>query len=338
MSDADTFGPEYIEREVRPIRRGQVCERCRALKPISAFWQKRYYDTGGDPLQPKVQTWASCQDCVRAAGLAKKPPPPPREMRHRDITRALDEGRIREIEAQVLRERADARVSQEISRAARATHRKLWAAPFKHAMAAVSAEKHRIAMARQYESRRAATPEPELTVFLSAYAATLDVLMVELRTGALDETARADRWWARRMREAKSEHWMTNTVNARPRGRPPTRTPPKIRWARVCLPESVWADYLPEGELAYLRSLFDAIPLHTRARRMRKVPLLLDPERERPLHDYVTTTPRERGDREDAQHAQDAADRFAAARAELREARQERPVSGAAGAAGLPEL
>lgn len=334
MSDADTFGPEYIEREVRPVRRGMVCARCGVLKPVSAFWQTRYYDTGGEQLQPKVQTWSSCQDCVRAAGLEKKPPPQPRDMRHRDITRALDEGRIREIEAQVLRERADARVSQEISRAARAAHRKLWAAPFRHAMAAVSTEKHRVSMAQQY-ARRADAPEPELNTFLSAYHTMLGQLMQELRTGALDETARADRWWAQRLRNAKSEHWQTNTLNARPRGRPPTKKAPAIRWARICLPESVWADYLPEGELAYLRTLLDAIPLRTRAQRMRKLPLLLDPERVHPLHDYAGST---NSARADAQEAQDAADRFAAARAELRAARQERPVSGAESAAGLPEL
>ena len=318
----------FHEEDVVPVRYGRVCTSCQRLLPVKAFEHVRYRtkakpglaNPDGTKLK-QVQEWRECTDCTRAAGRERKTPPP-HKMRHADIRQALDEGRLHEHRAYGpggLLERADQRVRQEQQRAMRAYQRKLWADPFRHAINHVATELVRIHAWLQYLGRQP-YPVPQqhtaMVIFGEAYRSALQELRECLRQGASDETARADRWWVKYLSARTSEHYMTNTRVERPRGRPPAKQPPAIRWASVCLPDSRWADYLPAGELDYLHRLYADIDLVARARRMRVVPLLLDPTRQHPLADYVPPHLRKLGEQE-ARAAAWLQDRQDAARAEL---------------------
>ncbi len=295
MSEDHTFH----EADVVPVRWGRVCVRCCRLLPIKAFEHVRYRanpkpelaNDDGTKLR-QVQEWKECCDCTKAGKRERKEPPPSR-MRRADLTRAVDEGRISPHRAYApagLQDKVIARERVVISRAARAHHRKMWQAPYKHALSTLNKELARLRSLQQYLDKAPYPDEQQhaaMLTFLSVYRHLIGLARHQLAQSSIDDTARADRAWVVKLREAKSEHWQTNTTNERPVGRPPKTLPPAIRWASVCLPESRWSDYLPEGELETLRRLYGAIGLTTRARRMRVVPLLLDPERQHPLADPV---------------------------------------------------
>jgi len=330
----------FHEADVVPVKYGRVCTTCHRLLPVKAFEHVRYRSNpkpglandDGTKLR-QVQEWKECLDCTTAGKRERKEPPPSR-MRRADLTRAVDEGRISPYRAYApagLQEKVVARERTLISRAARAHHKKMWAAPYKHALASLNHELARLRSVQQYLDKKPYPDEQQnaaLLTFLSIYRSVIGIARVALEWGMRDETARADRAWVVKLREARSEHWQTNTTNERPVGRPPKTLPPAIRWASVCLPESRWADYLPEGELASLQTLYNALELRTRARRMRVVPLLLDPDRQYPLADplrpYVHPYARAAAARgSDAQQAHEDAtawlrDRHAAMGAQLR--------------------
>lgn len=287
----------YVEEDIVPVRYGRVCTSCQRLLPVKAFEHVRYRtkvkpalaNPDGTKLR-QVQEWKECLDCTKAAGRERKEPPPSR-MRRADLTRAVDEGRISTYRAYApagLLEKVEARERDIISRSARAHHRKMWQAPYKHAIATLNHELTRLRSVQQYADK---VPYPDerqhaaLLSFLSTYRSVLVMARSQLERAAIDETARTDRAWVVKLREAKSEHYLTNPRSTKPVGRPPKTMPPAVRWASVCLPESRWADYVPAGEMDLLRTLYAAVDLRTRARRMRVVPLLLDPERKHPLAD-----------------------------------------------------
>lgn len=344
MSETHTFNDvgDAVEADVVPVKYGRVCTRCHRLLPVKAFEHVRYRNNpkpglanpDGTKLR-QVQEWKECLDCTTAGKRERKEPPPSR-MRRADLTRAVDEGRISPHRAYApagLQEKVIARERTLISRAARAHHRKMWQAPYKHALATLNKELTRLRSVQQYADK---VPYPDeqqhaaVLTFMSIYRSVLGMARYRLEQASRDETARADKAWVVKLREARSEHWQTHTTNERPVGRPPKALPPAIRWATVCLPESRWADYLPEGELDALRALYNALDLRTKARRMRVVPLLLDPERQHPLADPVRPylhPYQRRHNEQDAAAAAWLADRQASMAAHLRESGAARPTS-----------
>lgn len=279
---------DYVDIEILPVKYGKVCASCARLLKLSKFEHAITPERAralGFTAQHKVrQDWRECRECTKARGAAPKPP---HKLTRAEIIRETDKGRLpeRKLHQHIQAAEHRARVAQAFGSGER--HSREWAKPFEHARDLVTAEMHRVRMLRQYNDR----PDkyaPSVVTFCDAYLLTLEALRGHLFVAKRHEQGRMHRRNIKYQAQRKSEHYLTNPNAMRPRGRKPTKILPAPAWGTVCLPESRWRDYLPEGELERLRLLHEDVPLRLRAQRMRVIPLLLDPEREHPLMDFTT--------------------------------------------------
>lgn len=279
---------DYVDVEILPVRYGKVCCACQRLLPLKKFEHKitpkRARDLGYKAEHTVRQEWKECVECTKDRGVAPKPPS---KLTREEIIRETDKGRLPERMLKANIKAAMARASVAKSFAVGERHSRDWAKPFQHALAQVTAEMHRVRMLRQY-NERPATSEPDIVSFCDHYLTVLYALRGHLRVVKRSEVGRADRARINYLAQRKSEHYQTNTRSSKPRGRPPRKVDNLPAWENVCLPDSVWAHYMPPGTIDYLREMFNDIPLRLRVKRMRVIPLLLDPERERPLRDFTT--------------------------------------------------
>lgn len=277
---------DYVDVEILPVRYGRICCTCQRLLHISKFEHKitpaRAKALGYKAEHAVKQDWKECRECTRDRGVLPKPPS---KLTRAQIIRETDKGRLPERHLKENIQAAETRALNAQRFAVGERHSRAWGRPFVHAIEKVTAEMHRVRMLRKYNDRPA-TLAVEVVAFCDAYMPTLEALRAQLYLAKRSERGRRDRARAQYLSARKSEHYQTNTRTARPRGRPPSRPQEQPCMANVCMPQSVWADYMPEGEVARLRELWMDVPLRLRAKRMRVVPLLIDVEQARVLQGY----------------------------------------------------
>jgi len=282
MEDEETIAQtERILTLVDDVRPAGLCITCLKIRPIRLF---QHFVPGQSEAVNRISgrgfaksRWQERKVCTECRpGLKALPPPEkmtPRQLERAAKIEAIDP-RLLLLGDGALLDRAIERVNRQRSQVMLERHeRDTWQPPWKHALSVLATEiEHARGLVAYAIKAPPAEGAHELRVFtgrlLEVQLQLRDVLRLRCRTSSFDhEALRVYRVFKKRVQQR------ARGAEGRIMGRP--RTDMEYDRAKVMVPESVWADFIPPAQLRELDALMMAIPPATRDRRLRHTPLIL---------------------------------------------------------------
>jgi len=272
---------ERITTPVADTAPAGFCPTCQRILPLRMFQhlvpaQSRVAKPQGGRgvANSRWQEWRVCKDCR----VPTRKLPPVHRMTPAQLVKASGKGlidqRLLDLHGGALLDRARERVNVSIARGQAARwEREHWQPPWTHAIDTLTLELERVRGQLRYaRSTPAQHGAQELVRFLveaeQVVVFARDALRLRRRRAAGDREGLAA---YRRQQERVQER--ARGAHGRVMGRP--RQDMGYDPARVMVAESVWSDFIPVHQLERLDELFDEVPVQTKARRLRHLPVIM---------------------------------------------------------------